>query len=111
MVKGGRISSSVKMVTNRDLGGLYRPTDACSKTGRPVIDILREKHPEGIIPDISHFDTYSERTTTECQTSMPVYCSEDEVAKVAKTHGGCAGPTGVDGIMLRGWVLRKGVPS
>ena len=42
---------------------------------------------------------------------MSVYYSEDEVAKVAKTLGGCAGPTGVDEIMLRGWVLRKGVPS
>ena len=72
IVKGGRVSSAVKMVTNRDLGGLYRPTDACSKTGRPVIDILREKHPEGVIPDVSHFDTYSKRTTTEFQTSMHV---------------------------------------
>ena len=67
--------------------------------------------PEGVIPDVSHFDTYSKRTTTECQTSMPVYCSEDEVVKVSKILGGCAGLTGVDGIMLRGWVLRKGVPS
>ena len=99
------------MVTNRDPGGLYRTNDACSKTGRSVIDILREKHPEHVVPDASHFDQYDERTTTECQTSMPVYCSEDEVTKVAKTLGGCAGPTGVDGIMLRGWVLHKGVPS
>ena len=42
---------------------------------------------------------------------MSVYYSEDEVVKVAKTLGGRAGPTGVDGIMLRGWVLQKGVPS
>ena len=42
---------------------------------------------------------------------MPIYCSEDEVAKLAKTLGGCAVPTGVDGIMLRGWRLHKGAPS
>ena len=42
---------------------------------------------------------------------MPLYCAEDEVAKSGKTLGGCAGPTGVDGIMLKEWVLRKGVPS
>ena len=42
---------------------------------------------------------------------MHVYCPDNEVAKVAKTLGGCTGPTGVDGIMLRGWVLRKEVPS
>ena len=27
MVKNGRISSAVRMVTNRDPGGLYRPND------------------------------------------------------------------------------------
>ena len=90
------------MVTNRDPGGLYRPNDKCSKTGEPVIDILRQKHPERVVPETSHFYQYDERTTTECKTSMPIYCSEDEVAKAAKTLGGCAGPTGVDGMMLRG---------
>ena len=42
---------------------------------------------------------------------MSVYYSEDEVAKGANTLGGCAGPTEVDGLMLRGWVLQKDLPS
>ena len=63
------------------------------KTGRPVIDILRKKHPEGVIPDVNHFNAYPEDVSEECQTTMPIYCSEDDVSKADKTLGGCAGPT------------------
>ena len=42
---------------------------------------------------------------------MPLYCTDKDVAKAAKSLGGCAGPAGIDGLMLRGWILRKGVPS
>ena len=58
MIKRGQVRSAVRMVTQRDLGGLYQPTDKCTKTGRPAIDILREKHPAGVIPNVTHFDTY-----------------------------------------------------
>ena len=44
-------------------------------------------------------------------TSMPVYCTEDDVAKAAKKFGGSAGPTGIEVLTLRGWILQKGVPS
>ena len=56
MIKRGQVRSAVRVVTNRDLGGLYLPTDTCTKTGRTVIDILREKHPEPTIPDESQFN-------------------------------------------------------
>ena len=46
MVLDGKISEAVNEVCNRDRGGLYQPNDKCSKTQHPVIDILREKHPE-----------------------------------------------------------------
>ena len=42
---------------------------------------------------------------------MLIYFSVDDVARGAKTLGGGAGPTGLYGLMLRGWTLRKGVPS
>ena len=78
MVNGGRMRSAVCVVTARDLGGLYRPSDKCSKTGRPLINILRGKHPESVIPDTDHFGVYSDTITNECQTSMSIYCSEDK---------------------------------
>jgi len=45
MFLGGKVRAAVRMVTNRDVGGAYRPFNTDSKFGRPVIDLLREKHP------------------------------------------------------------------
>ena len=46
MVMGGKLRATVRMITTCDPGGLFKPHDSCSKTGRPAIDVLREKHPE-----------------------------------------------------------------
>ena len=83
MIKKGEFRSAVRMVIQQDLGGLYQPTDKCTKTGRPVIDILRKKYPDGVIPNVTHFNTYPEDVSEECMTSMPVYCTEDDVTKSA----------------------------
>ena len=111
MIRRGQVRSAVRVVTNRDLGGLFLPTDTCTKTGRPVIEFLHEQHPDAVIPEVSDFDVYSAKDTEEAKTTMPLYFTEEDVAKAAKNLGGCAGPTGIDGPMLRGWLLRKGIPS
>jgi hypothetical protein len=41
----GRIRQAVHSVTNREGGGVLGPADRCTKTGRPVIDVLHVKHP------------------------------------------------------------------
>jgi hypothetical protein len=58
MVLGGKVRAAVRMVTNRGTGGPYRPNDLDSKSGRPVIDVLREKHPECVVPLEWDFDAY-----------------------------------------------------
>ncbi len=45
---GGKIHAAVRMVTDRDGGGAYRPYDLDSKSRLPVIDVLREKHPAAV---------------------------------------------------------------
>ena len=49
----GYLRKAVRGLTNRDGGGVLGPTEACTKTGRPVIDVLREKHPLLRDPDLS----------------------------------------------------------
>ena len=41
----GRLRKAVRGLTNRDGGGVLQPDDACTKTGRRVLDVLHEKHP------------------------------------------------------------------
>ena len=44
-VLSGRLRQAVRGITARQRGGVYNPNDLDSKTGRPVIDVLRTKHP------------------------------------------------------------------
>ena len=52
MVCDGKLRPAVRWLTSRDGGGVLSPEDACTKTGRFVIDVLREKHPDLMVPDL-----------------------------------------------------------
>ena len=58
MVLGGKVCAAVLMVTNRDIGGAYQPFNTDSKSGCPVIDVLREIHPDTRVPSESGFDNH-----------------------------------------------------
>ena len=60
MVHDGKLCATVWMVTHRNGGGFYCPTDLDSKTGEPVIDVLRHKHPEARITEADHFYEYQD---------------------------------------------------
>ena len=57
MILEGRISEAVNSVVDTDRGRLYQSEDECSKTGRPVLNILRKKHPKATVPLDEHFNT------------------------------------------------------
>ncbi len=71
MVLGGKVRAAVRMVTNRGTGRSYRPFNLDSKSGRPVIDVLREKHPAFHVPSEEDFDAHV--GAPDCLDSMPVY--------------------------------------
>jgi hypothetical protein len=99
MVLGGKVRAAVRMVTNRGTGGAYRPFNLDSKSGRPVIEVLCEKHPASRVPSEEDFDAHV--GAPDCLESMPVYCCEECVS-------GSAVPCGVDAEMLKNWLLRHG---
>ena len=41
----GKIRKAVRFLTERDQGGILLPMDACTKTGKPVEEVLRDKPP------------------------------------------------------------------
>ncbi|KAL7530959.1 hypothetical protein ACHAXR_003772 [Thalassiosira sp. AJA248-18] len=91
------------------MGGIFQPYDKCSKTGLPVIDVLRSKHPEAVIPPAEDFDAYPDYP--DSMEFMPMYFWEEHVAKAATRLSGGAGPCGLDGIQLKNWLLRHEVHS
>ena len=44
-VKGGNLRTSVHYITDREGGGVLAPDEIDDKSGTPLIDVLRDKHP------------------------------------------------------------------
>jgi hypothetical protein len=100
----GRLRSAVRNLTNRDQGGVLQPDDACTKTGRPVLEVLRGKHPPMRDPapnlqDPDHGDV---------PKPVPVEIMGDVVEDVASRLSGGAGPGSTDAVDLKNWLLRFG---
>ena len=56
MVLGGKVHVAIRMVTNRDSGGVYCQFDLDTKSGHPIIEVLRAKHPNCWVPSEEDFD-------------------------------------------------------
>jgi hypothetical protein len=88
-----RLRSAVHNLTNRDQGGVLQPDDACTKTGRLVLEVLRGKHPSmhDPAPDLQDpgrglFEPYG-----DVPEPVPVEITGDMVEDVAsRLSGGAA---------------------
>jgi hypothetical protein len=112
-VLSGRIRSAVRTITRRGDGGVLQPDAACTKTGRPVLEVLRAKHPamRDPNPDLSDPDRGSFEPYVGTPHPLPVAITEEVVETVASRLSGAAGPGGTDAIDLRNWLLRFGAES
>ena len=45
-----KLRQAVRRVTDREGGGCLLPDDQCTKTGRPVAEVLPKKHPDMRVP-------------------------------------------------------------
>ena len=53
-VFSGKLRQAVRQATDRERGGYLLPDDQCTKTGRPVAGVLREKHPDMHVPPVEN---------------------------------------------------------
>ena len=80
MVKDGKLREAVRFATERDAGRPYRLHDRCSKTGAKVLDVLKAKHPEPVIPAADDFPHYEpdEEGPEEGPDTLGIWASEEE---------------------------------
>lgn len=102
----GKVREAVRFLSGRIKGGVLQPNDIDTKSGLPVIDVLMEKHPS---PGNATTTALLEYETTP--PMLPLVCTADLVAEVAKRMGGSGGPGGVDSYALADWILRFGESS
>jgi hypothetical protein len=109
MVLGGNVRTAVWMVTNRGAGGPYCLHNLDSKSRRPVINVLMDKHLDCCVPLDKDFDAYP--NPANLLDTMPVYSYKECIGKAAACLSGSVGPCGVKAEMLKHWLLRYGVHS
>ncbi len=52
MVLNSKLRAAVRFTMACNGGGVLLPQDACTKTGRPVIEVLQSQHPDTRIPNL-----------------------------------------------------------
>jgi hypothetical protein len=112
-VLSGRLRSAVRNLTHRDTGGVMMPDDLCTKSGRPIAEVLHQKHPEQRDPGdlIGQADTAFEPYTDGHPFTVPVMITDKVVETVAATLSGAAGSCGTDAVTLSNWLLCYGKAS
>ena len=110
-VLSGNLRQDVRRATFREGGGCLLPGEKCTKTGRPVADVLQEKHPDMRVPPVENsacaaFEKYEDLTKTAF-----LYVTEDDVMWVASKLSGTAGALGAEAIELWNWLLCFGCAS
>ena len=110
-VLSGRLRSAVRNLTGRSGGGILHPDEPCTKSGKPVWQVLQDKHPPLRDPDMlqsidSGFEPYP-----ALPTAIPICVTPDDVEIISSRLSGAAGPGGTDAVELSNWLLRFGAES
>ncbi len=105
MVLDGKLRAAVRFATDRNGDGVLLPQDACTKTGRPVMEVLLSQHPDTWIPDFEDPHSIAFEHYDEVPVAMPMDCTPEDLETLALRMGGSAGPSSFDAVMLRNCLL------
>jgi hypothetical protein len=91
MVLDGKLRAAVRFATDRDGGGVLLPQDACTKTGRPVMEVLLSQHPDTRIPNLEDLHCIAFEHYDEVPAAMPTDCTPEDLETLALRMSGSAG--------------------
>ena len=110
-VLSGRLRSAVRTLTDCSGGGVRQPGDLCSKTGRPVWQVLQEKHPALRNPELLNDPHGAFEPYPTVPTAITICVTPEDVELICSRLSGAAGPSGTDAVELANWLLRFGSES
>ena len=110
-VLSGKLRQAIRRKTNQEGGGCLLQDDQCTKTGQPVADVLREKHPEMRVPPVENPTCAAFEEYGDVPETVPLDFTEDDVSWVASKLSGAAGALGAEAMELRNWLLPFGCAS
>jgi hypothetical protein len=102
------VGSAVKYLANRDSGGVLSPSAVDELSGKSVLEVLQDKHPEAHNPDLEDFPDFD---LEELPEQHAIRVLPEDVEKAAQKLSGAAGPGGVIGVNLKAALLDFGQAS
>ena len=102
----GNLRQAVHRATDREEVGCLLPDDQCTKTGRPVAEVLRENHPDMQVPPTENPTCAAFEEYEDVPETVPLDFTDDDVTWVASKIYGAAGALGAEAMELRNWLLR-----
>ena len=104
-VLDGKLRQAVRNITSRDGGGVLSPDDICTKAGKPVLEVLKSKHPELRTPDLADpncvaFEGYDEGLAVP----IPLDATQEDVEDMSTKLQGSAGPSSLCAVGLRNYL-------
>ena len=106
LVLKGKIRTAVRFMTLRGAEGVLLPDNIDAKSGRPVVNVLQEKHLAPIASDVGVLEEYD-----VVLEFVPIDITENAFKQVSGRLTGAADPGGIDAAGLQQWLLRFGVAS
>ena len=76
-VSSGRLRAAVRNLAHGETGRVYQPDDPCSKTSRPVLEVLQDKHPAHRVPDLSDPAQFALEPYESTPEALPITASEE----------------------------------
>ena len=90
-VLSGKLSQAVRWETDIERGGFLLQDDLCTKTGRPVAEVLGEKHPDMHVPTVEKPACAAFQNYGEMMETLPLNFREDNATWVASKISGATG--------------------
>jgi hypothetical protein len=106
MVLDRKLRAAVRFATNRSGSGVLLPQDSCTKTGRPVMEVLRLQHPDTRIPNLEDPHCIAFEHYNEVPVEIPMDCTSKDLETLALRMSGSAGPSSFNAVMQRNCLLR-----
>ena len=75
----GKLRQAVRQATDREGGGCLLPDDQCTKTGRPVAEVLREKHQDMRVPPVENPTCAAFKEYKDIPETVPLDSTENDV--------------------------------
>ena len=110
-VLSGKLRQAIRWETERNRGGCLLLEDKCTKTRRPVAEVLREKHPDMRVPPVENPVCASFKEYEDVPKTVPLDFTEDDVTWVTSKLSGAAYALGAEAMELRNWLFRFGFAS